>query len=166
GDVTVKRFFKGVFASLCALVALFSLGSAALASDERYSDLDGYKLSEVTLNGSHNTYWKSNFKFLTDGLNEGQVIEVDVWPDPVRGIFLVSHDTPISSFNNCYNLGNGTRNQDLRDCIDDLRQWHDRFPDHPLVIVKIEVKDGFMDKDGARAADIDRTISAAANPRL
>jgi len=117
-------------------------------------DLDPYQLSAVTLAGSHNTYEKSStFEYLYDALADVQVIELDIWStaDRVGGSWSVTHNTFKGRKNNCPKIVKnkqgtpepGTRNQDLHSCMAALRYWHDANPNHPLVIVKFEMKNGF-----------------------
>jgi hypothetical protein len=90
-----------------------------------------------------------------------QVIEIDVWN--LNGNWWVSHDLPytdklLPNNNNCPKSGqvNATRNQDLNSCIDGLHRWHGRHPTHPLVIVKLELKNGFY---GGSPASLDALIT-------
>jgi hypothetical protein len=116
----------------------------------------------VTLVGHHNSFEQGAYTFLPDALNHSQVIELDLWS--MDGHFKVAHEVgDVEGWNNCYNLGHGGRSQDFRGCVDDLRQCHDRYPEHPLVIVKVEVKGGFP---FAGPGTLDNHISGGDNPRL
>ncbi len=130
---------------------------------------DAQRLDEVTISGSHNTYEKRGaheanassryqnsrdnvFEYHFDALNDVQMIELDVFPMPdysrSRTAWYVKHDFPLPGSvndNNCPEagrIGNG-RDQDLRSCLEGLAGWHQRNPDHPLAVIKIEAKTGF-----------------------
>ncbi|MGD9755125.1 MAG: Ca2+-dependent phosphoinositide-specific phospholipase C [Acidimicrobiia bacterium] len=130
---------------------------------------DALPLDQVTLLGSHNTYQKvssgrdrtaqqvyqnakeNKFEYLFDALATSGMIELDIWPlsiyDGPR--YYVKHDLPTPGSvneNNCPEQGRVDlgRHQDLRSCIEGLRRWHDQNPDHSLVIVKLELKPGFL----------------------
>jgi hypothetical protein len=145
-----------------ALLATPAAPVAATEPNERWTDLDGYKLSEVTLIGAHNPYERSKYQFLPDALQHSQVIEIDIWPQPAEHQFIVSHGGPAANHtavndNNCYHMDHGGRDQDIKSCIENLWQWHQRYPDHPLVIVKLEPKSEFYFK--ADPAELDKQIS-------
>src|SRR4051794_30307501 len=164
-----RRTARLLHCGLGALIALLALalGAGAALAGERWSDLDGYKLSEVTLIGSHNTYDRENYRFLPDALQHSQAIELDVYAQPGEYQFIVSHSDLVANHNNCYKPTSpdaGTRDQDLKSCIEDLWIWHQRFPDHPLVIVKIEPKTGFL--GNSTPEELDKQISSNSNPRI
>lgn len=75
----------------------------------------------------------------------------------------VDHGLPYSyhllpNDNNCPYDGliGKDRNQDLNSCIAGLRRWHGRNASHPLVIVKLELKNGFF---GGTPAGLDALIT-------
>ena len=72
----MARLLRCGLGALIALLAL-ALGAGAALAGERWSDLDGYKLSEVALIGSHNSYDRANYRFLPDALQHSQSIEID-----------------------------------------------------------------------------------------
>src|SRR5215217_5552228 len=72
------------------LLSLLGHDNVAHAEAPTYADLDGYKLNEVSLTGSHNTYDKylddpdhtigiSGWEYYYDALEAVQVIELDFW---------------------------------------------------------------------------------------
>jgi hypothetical protein len=146
------------------------------------SYLDPYRLDQVTLAGGHNTYQKKgygndeirndidgNFNLLYDSLRYTQTVELDVWN--IAGHWFVSHNAPqikksfpfVTLHNNDNNCPLGgvigaNRNQDLYSCLEGLKGWQDRHPQHPLVIVKLEMKNGF---NGNSPADLDSVINSS-----
>lgn len=142
-------------------------------------DLDELPLDEITIAGSHNTYQKrgdvdqvvnalsGNYEYLMDALNDSQVVELDVYA--LDGFWYVTHDPPLvnrsllNNVNTCPKSGdyNAPRDQDLWSCLQGLRKWHDRHPGHPLVVVKLELKAGFL--PGNTPAGLDAAITASPN---
>jgi hypothetical protein len=138
---------------LACLWLAFGLGQAN-ALDIEYSTNN--RLSQVTLSGSHNTYdKKTTFTYLTDAFSHVQVIELDVWA--MLGKWYVSHSSPLGNNNNCPYAGvdGNDRNQDLRSCIDNIAAWHKAHPNHELIIVKMEFKEGLLNS----AASLDDVIA-------
>ena len=138
-------------------------------------NLDPYLLNHVVLAGSHNTYEKKTpFEYIYDALPYVQVIEIDIWS--MSGTFSgsgwsVTHNTLKGRNNNCPKISNnkqgtpepGSRNQDLRSCMAALRYWHDLNPNHPLVIVKFEMKNSFY---YGSPAGLDSWISPYITPTM
>ncbi|RIK41082.1 MAG: hypothetical protein DCC55_13025 [Chloroflexi bacterium] len=133
------------------------------------SYLDPYKLNKVTLAGSHNTFEKKGeFEYLYHAFDYVYLMEIDVWAYANK--WFVMHGEvnnplkwPTHNDNNCPKSGRpgAPRNQDLRSCIEGLRYWHDQNPNHPLVIVKLELKSGFVEPNDP--VDLDNLISDLRN---
>ena len=87
-----------------------------------------------------------------------------VAPTSVTGEWKVSHDNPLGNSNNCVqatssaNLYTGSANKDLNSCLDDIRIWMQAHPTHGPVMVKIEMKDGFL--GGLNATEFDSYVKA------
>lgn len=110
-------------------------------------------LGTVTVGGLHNSFDKSAFTYFVDALESGaSMVEVDVWT--ALGKWTVSHSNPVSHDNNCEKatrydqLRKQNRNQDLRSCVDNIKAWHDRHPQHEPLLVKVEMKAGFQNDQG------------------
>jgi hypothetical protein len=147
-------------------IALLTLGTAlgavGLAPSPAAAD-PALRLSESTTVGVHNAYEKSQYTYFADALDSGAtLLEMDVWVNGVQKKWRVAHDLPIiGSNNNCASGGlrAGARDQDLGVCLDNLRAWHDSKPDHPVLIVKIEMKNGFDGRAGLGAPALDKLIA-------
>jgi hypothetical protein len=145
--------------------------------------LDPYRLDQVTLAGGHNTYQKKGagnnevlnditdtYNELVDTLKTTQTVEIDVWTD--GGNFYVNHNPGFLYFdrndNNCSLGGNFQlpRNQDLYSCLEGLKHWHDRHPNHPLVIIKLEMKNGFAHASPQQLEDVFRYRDVGLAPLL
>jgi hypothetical protein len=121
-------------------------------------------VSATTGVGLHNVYDQAVFPYFTNSLATGTgLVEVDVWTDTFAGRkrWRVSHDSPFGNANNCTGQGAaGNRNQDLGACLDDIRLWHQSRPDHPLLVVKLEMKDGFDNTYGVGPDELDALIAS------
>jgi hypothetical protein len=150
------RLAKPAVLSAAALAVLFTAPAAAQAAS------DSTKQSHVTAVGLHNTYEKSAFPYLADGLDTGTgLIEIDIWVFSGQWKWRVSHDIPlVDSSNNCMSSGlRGGRSNQLFDvCLDNLKLWHDQNPGHRPITVKIEMKNGFNVQAGASATDFDNLV--------
>ncbi|MBP0460955.1 phosphatidylinositol-specific phospholipase C domain-containing protein [Streptomyces montanisoli] len=142
-----------------AAALLFLLASPASASDVRQ-----LPYSRSTAVGIHNTYDPAAFPYLANGLDTGTgMVEIDTWTNLVGPAFRVSHD-PVGNHNNCTGsttvagLTSGSTNKDLAGCLTDLRTWSDAHPGHPPVVVKVEMKDGFLANKGRGPADFDALV--------
>lgn len=157
--IRVRRFGSVLAAGAVAVaVAGLPAAPAAAAVDP------GAKLSAVTGTGLHNTYEKARFGSLgvaLDRLTEtgegGPVlVELDVWTLWRR--WIVKHDLPVlpAGDNNC--TRGTTRNQDLAQCLANLKAWSTAHPGHPLVVVKVELKNGFAASSGLGPAQFDALL--------
>ncbi|GAA2828199.1 phosphatidylinositol-specific phospholipase C domain-containing protein [Crossiella cryophila] len=115
--------------------------------------------------GLHNAYIQATFPYLADALDTGAgMLEIDIWTNffGTRD-FKVSHDPGNS--NNCAaantypELRTGARNQNLATCLRNIRLWHENKPNHPLVVLKLELKNGFDGRGGFGAQELDRVIA-------
>lgn len=146
--------------AVAAGIGLAGTGRAAAAVDP------GARLSAVTGTGLHNTYEKARFARLTAGLDRltetgdggPALVELDVWTMWRR--WIVKHDLPVlpAGDNNC--VRGSTLNQDLGQCLANLRSWHEAHPGHPLVVVKLELKNGFAASRGFGPAQLDALLRA------
>ncbi len=136
------------------------------------------RLDEVALLGSHNTYNRGGQ--LTEALDHGvRAIEIDIWDDgdtnlvglgddEMHGDWYVRHLNDVFHGHNQNNCGLG--NSNFGQCLDDLRAWHDRQPQHPLIVVFIDKKQGWgesrtpQDFDRLLLTRIDRRAFSAAAP--
>ncbi|MGQ4510828.1 Ca2+-dependent phosphoinositide-specific phospholipase C [Streptomyces sp. DW26H14] len=142
-----------------ALVAL--LGSPASAAD-----VQQLPYSQSTAVGIHNTYDTAAFPYLANGLDTGTgLVELDTWTNLVGPAFRVSHD-PVGNSNNCTGsttvagLTTGSTNKDLGGCLTDLKTWSDAHPDHAPVVVKVEMKDGFLADSGRGPDQFDALVNS------
>lgn len=149
--------------ALLALSLLLSFTAAAQAQTRAEAgNLDLYPLNQVQLAGSHNTFDKKDqYEYLSDAFADVQMVEVDVWTN--LGSWRVSHDNPLANVNNCPKNGRAgnDRNQDLRSCIDNIALYHRNNPGHPLLMVKLEVKNGFGSNTGP--VELDELIANLSN---
>jgi hypothetical protein len=143
-------------------IVLLALGAVGLAPSPAAAD-PAFRLSESTAVGIHNAYEKSQYTWFADALDSGAtLLEMDVWVNGAQKKWRVAHDLPIiRSNNNCASGGlrAGSRDQDLGVCLDNLRAWHNSKPNHPLLIVKLEMKNGFDGRAGMGAPALDKLIA-------
>ena len=122
------------------------------------------RLDEVALLGSHNTYNRSGH--LTDALDHGvRAIEIDIWDDgrtnlvgigddEMHGDWYVRHLNDVFHGHNQNNCGQGNGN--FAHCLDDLRVWHEHHPQHPLIVVFVDKKQGWG--ESRTPQDFDRLL--------
>jgi hypothetical protein len=145
-------------------IAIVSLCSSVAVSPRAYAASPA--LPDQTRVGIHNTYDKSKFTYLVDALSSGAgMIEIDVWQDfLLSGKYHVSHD-PVGNNNNCETatsydqLGHQDRNQDFSSCLEDIRLWSLHNPDHPPLILKLELKNGFETALGFGPSQFDNQLA-------
>ncbi|MEJ2858463.1 MULTISPECIES: Ca2+-dependent phosphoinositide-specific phospholipase C [unclassified Saccharothrix] len=115
--------------------------------------------------GVHNAYTQQAAPYLVDILDKRPgMVEIDVWTN-----FLFSRDFQVGhdpgNANNCARattyaeLRTGVRNQNLAGCLRNIRLWHDRHPDHPPIVLKVEFKNGFDDRGGYGPDEFDRIVA-------
>lgn len=159
-----RRF---VVAGALVLVATAGFTSSiSWSAGAHADDIASAPLAGVTGVGIHNTYADTtDYPYLADALDTGaSLIELDTWADFVTGEWKVSHDNPLGNNNNCVqatsssDLYAGSANKDLNSCLDDIRIWMQAHPTHGPVMVKIEMKDGFL--GGLNATEFDSYVKA------
>ncbi|MCT9931573.1 Ca2+-dependent phosphoinositide-specific phospholipase C [Planotetraspora sp. A-T 1434] len=117
-------------------------------------------LTDYFYGGVHNAYDRAAYPYLIDALDAGdRMIEIDMWT--FFGQWTVSHSNPFGNDNNCEQgatigqLRDSARSKPLTDCLDNIKAWHDAHPDHELLIIKLEMKDGFHDNRGKGPDELD-----------
>ncbi|GGM17079.1 lipoprotein [Pseudomonas asuensis] len=146
-SMTIASFRRTLLA--CGF-GLTLLNASVHAADSE----DSLPLQKVQLPGSHNTYEKKDtFNSLADAFSYVRMIEIDVWAQLDK--WYVSHSNPVGNDNNCPKSGvvGSDRNQDLRSCIDTIAAYHRQNPNHPLLLVKFELKGGFFLGNSPQAFD-------------
>lgn len=154
-------------ATLGTALALSALTATALsATPAGAADPNSLPLSEVTVTGVHNTYNPADYPFLAQALDAGTgMIELDTWSDVFTQEWKVGHDSPTSNDNNCVNastpadLYTGGANKDLGSCLDDVRVWLSAHPTAGPIIIKVEMKIGFLTSLGMGPAQFDAMVS-------
>ncbi|MGW0523259.1 phosphatidylinositol-specific phospholipase C domain-containing protein [Crossiella sp. NPDC003009] len=145
--------------------AATAVGAALLALAATATPAQASTATGATTVGVHNAYIQSTFPYLVDALDTGAgMLELDVWTNffGTRD-FKVSHDPGNS--NNCaaadtyQQLRTGARDQNLATCLRNIRLWHENQPNHPLVVLKLEMKNGFDGRGGFGPAELDRLIA-------
>ncbi|MFJ6567186.1 phosphatidylinositol-specific phospholipase C domain-containing protein [Streptomyces sp. NPDC091292] len=152
----------GTVVTLVAAAALVAAGGPAVAVAPAQSPY-----SSTTGVGVHNAYEKSKYPYFADALDSGAgMLELDVWTNVFGSGWRVSHSNPLGNDNNCENattpaqLRTKARNQSLTGCLSDIRSWHDANPGHRPVVLKVEMKDGFLANNGRGPAELDALLSA------
>jgi hypothetical protein len=149
---------------IVVFVAISSLFSSVFVLPQAHAA--SLSLPDQVRVGIHNTYDKSKFAYLLNALDTGTgLIEIDIWQDFLfSGKYHVSHD-PIGNNNNCETatsygqLGHQDRNQDFSSCLEDIRLWSLHNPDHPPLILKIEMKNGFVPSLGFGPSRFDAQLA-------
>ncbi|MDI9917169.1 phosphatidylinositol-specific phospholipase C domain-containing protein [Rhodococcus sp. IEGM 1379] len=125
---------------------------------------------DTTSVGVHNSYEKSTFPYFADALDSGaSLLELDLWTNGGGVDWRVSHSNPFASESNCVGTqdatgpragssGSSSSGQGFAGCLEDMRAWHDSHPEHPPVMIKLELKDGFTAGYGRGPADLDALI--------
>ncbi|MBG0822571.1 hypothetical protein HS048_17690 [Planomonospora sp. ID91781] len=144
-----------VTAALTASMVAAVCGGPARAAEPALTDL--------TFGGVHNAYERAAYPYLVDALDAGnRMIEIDLWT--FFGQWTVSHSNPFWSDNNCERgatvgqLRDSARNQQFTHCLDNIRAWHEANPGHELLVVKLEMKDGFHDNRGRGPDELDAVL--------
>ncbi|ERB50614.1 hypothetical protein N806_05320 [Rhodococcus sp. P27] len=145
-------------AGMSAFVAVVSAPSAGAETTTNQVR----SFSETTSVGVHNSYEKATFPYFADALDSGaSLLELDLWTNVGGPDWRVSHMNPVVSDSNCVGaqdtsgLRSGLRDQGFRGCLADMRAWHEANPEHPPVMIKLEIKDGFTAVYGRGPADLD-----------
>jgi hypothetical protein len=151
---------------MMAVVGVVGLGVGLLPGVASAAPPLTTRLGDVTGTGVHNTYDKATYPSLATALDTAvssgdlgpKLIEIDVWTLFRR--WIVAHDLPIIGADNNNCLRGSAQNQDLGGCLDNLATWHATHPNHPLIIVKVEMKNGFAASGGFGPAQFDGLIHA------
>lgn len=124
------------------------------------------KFSETTAIGTHNAYDKAKYPYSAQALDSGaSLLELDVYVDSLSHRWRVSHSNPLGNDNNCEaaktpgELYGKSRDQDLGGCLDNMAAWNQLHPDHPPIVVKVEMKVGFNDKAGLGPDEFDTLVA-------
>ncbi|QIQ06427.1 phosphatidylinositol-specific phospholipase C domain-containing protein [Streptomyces liangshanensis] len=140
---------------------------ALTTTSARAADTGRLPYSSTTGVGVHNAYVKTTFPYFADALDSGAgMLELDVWTNVFGASWRVSHDSPVSNNNNCANattvaqLRTNAQNRDLGGCLTDLRTWHNANPGHRPIVLKVEMKDGFLGSAGRGPAAFDALVSS------
>ncbi|MEU2439877.1 Ca2+-dependent phosphoinositide-specific phospholipase C [Streptomyces rubradiris] len=147
------------------LVALAG-AAAVLAMAPVNAQAASPKFSQTTAIGTHNAYEKDKYPYFAQALDSGaSLLELDVYVDSISHRWRVSHSNPLGNDNNCEaaktpsELYSKSRNQDLGSCLDNMAAWNRLHPDHPPIVVKVEMKAGFNDKAGMGPDEFDTLVA-------
>jgi hypothetical protein len=123
------------------------------------------KFSETTVIGTHNAYDKAKYTYFAQALDSGaSLLELDVYTDSLSRRWRVSHSNPLGDDNNCEaaktpaELYSKHRNQDLGSCLDNIAAWQQLHPDHPPIVFKVEMKNGFNNDAGLGPDEFDALV--------
>lgn len=140
---------------------------ALVTSPAQGAGTDQLPYSATTGVGVHNSYDKAAFPYFADALDSGAgMLELDVWTNVFGASWRVSHENPTGNNNNCANattpaqLRTNSQNRDLGGCLTDIRTWHDAHPGHRPVVLKVEMKDGFLGTAGRGPVQFDTLLGA------
>ncbi|WP_369391964.1 phosphatidylinositol-specific phospholipase C domain-containing protein [Streptomyces sp. CG1] len=124
------------------------------------------RFSETTAIGTHNAYEKAKYPYFAQALDSGtSLLELDVYVDSLSHRWRVSHSNPLGNDNNCEaaktpgELYSTDRNQDLGSCLDNMAAWNQLHPDHPPIVIKVEMKVGFNNNGGMGPGRFDTLVS-------
>ncbi|MEU1278106.1 phosphatidylinositol-specific phospholipase C domain-containing protein [Streptomyces sp. NPDC005805] len=152
-------------AVLAASAGLLGAALAPAGAAPAAPDPGAAPYSATTSVGVHNAYEQGTFPYFADALDSGAgMLELDVWTNAFGSSWRVSHSNPLGNANNCVGAANPgelrtkSRNRDLAGCLADMRVWHDANPGHRPVLVKIELKDGFLDTSRRGPDELDALL--------
>lgn len=152
--------------STVAAAAFALVCSAAVVPGASALDDGSLSLAGATSVGVHNTYDQAAYPYLDQALDAGAtLIELDVWVNPFTHHWNVSHSNPIGSANNCSQATTlaqaytGNTNQNLNNCLDDIRVWLQAHPTANPIMIKLEMKAGFDQTIGMGPAALDAYIA-------
>ncbi|MFI5758534.1 phosphatidylinositol-specific phospholipase C domain-containing protein [Streptomyces sp. NPDC051569] len=155
-----KLLRNTMVAGAAAVLALVTTSAQAV-------DTNQLPYSSTTGVGVHNSYDKAAFTYFADALDSGAgMLELDVWTNVFGSSWRVSHDNPLGNNNNCANatsvsqLRTNAQNRDLAGCLTDIRTWHDANPGHRPIVLKVEMKDGFLQSSGRGPAAFDALLTS------
>ncbi|MEV7422696.1 MULTISPECIES: phosphatidylinositol-specific phospholipase C domain-containing protein [unclassified Streptomyces] len=150
-----------------ALAAGAVTALALTATPANAADPGGLPFPAATGVGVHNSYEKATFPYFADALDSGAgMLEIDVWTNVFGASWRVSHSNPVGNDNNCANATNtaqlrtNAKNRDLAGCLSDIKVWHDANPGHRPIVLKLEMKDGFLGTSGRGPAALDALLGS------
>jgi hypothetical protein len=161
------RCVRQAITSIVLVGVVISLFAVFTPNQAYAAALTDAKWPDQTRVGIHNAYDKSRFKYFIDALESGAgSVEVDVWQDYLfSGRYVVSDSTPLDDNNNCESvtsyaqLRSQNRNQGFTDCLNDMGLWQAHNPNHPPMILKLELKNGFETSSGYSPAQLDALLT-------
>ncbi|GHE11211.1 phosphatidylinositol-specific phospholipase C domain-containing protein [Streptomyces alanosinicus] len=122
--------------------------------------------SGTTAIGTHNAYDKAKYTYFAQALDSGaSLLELDVYVDSLTHRWRVSHSNPLGDNNNCEaaktpgELYSKNRDQDLGSCLDNMAAWNQLHPDHPPIVIKVEMKVGFNNNGGMGPGQFDALVA-------
>ncbi|NEP64740.1 MAG: hypothetical protein F6K37_21110 [Moorea sp. SIO4E2] len=127
---------------------------------------DSLNIGQVFKPMSHNSYELQYANSLAEVLDQVKAIEIDIFDSPfgiggggsVPGNWFVFHNPTDFPRNNC-------SGKFLSDCLNDVRQWHEENPEHELVTILIDKKQGWGQKGEQRGPqDLDALIIRILSP--
>ncbi len=121
------------------------------------------KLNNVYRLAGHNTYQTSVASSLYFSMFYTRVLELDAWStnSSTTWNWGVAH-TSSSNNNNCRE-----GNQPFGICIDEIKRWHNDYPNHDVIILFIDLKSDWNYSKGQTPADLDfRLLSLVPNPDM
>ncbi|MEU0335508.1 phosphatidylinositol-specific phospholipase C domain-containing protein [Streptomyces sp. NPDC006193] len=146
-------------------LAASAAAAAVLAMAPGNAHAASPKFSATTAIGTHNAYEKAKYPYFARALDSGAaLLELDVYADGLSRRWRVSHSNPLGNDNNCEaaktpdELYGKSRDQDLGGCLDDMAAWNRLHPDHPPIVVKVELKAGFNDTRGLGPDEFDTLV--------
>jgi hypothetical protein len=162
----MSRYRLAVAVSTAALVSAATALALPLTAQAGTAKAAAPSYGDTTSVGVHNAYEQDKYEYFADALDSGaSLLELDVWTNIVGKGWRVSHSNPTGNDNNCANASSsgdlraGGRDQPLDGCLADMRAWHDAHPGHPPVLIKVELKDGFYDKDDRGPDELDALLT-------
>ena len=159
----VKRNFPGNFFVLLkkltgkaapVLLAVILLSSTCWAQEILYNN--SYSIA------CHNCYEKKYSQSLSDALSYTSTLEIDIWDMPLLlnklgsmdNDWFVKHTYFQKGNNNCFGGS-------LANCLTEIANWSASNPDHDVITVFLDKKQGWSNRSGTRKpADLDKLITS------
>ncbi|MFE4519622.1 phosphatidylinositol-specific phospholipase C domain-containing protein [Kitasatospora sp. NPDC056783] len=162
--MNARRTLTGLLAAgvIAAAAALITTAPA----DATPGGTGELPFGSATTVGLHNTYDPAAYRYLAQGLDTGTgMIELDLWPNIVTKQWQVSHSNPFGNSNNCTaastpaQLYAGSADQNLENCLDDVRVWLAAHPGAGPLVIKLELKPGYSADFGMGPDQLDELIA-------
>ena len=127
---------------------------------------DALKIGQIFQPMSHNSFEIQYADNLAEVLDQVKAIELDIFDSrlgigggvSVKGDWYVFHNPSDRPRNNC-------SGDLLSDCLDDIKQWHEQNPEHDLVTILIDKKQGWGTQGDQRSPqDLDALIKEVLSP--